>query len=33
MADFWFSQNRWRFLGNGFTQLEVENGDLGYYVP
>ncbi|OAL32862.1 hypothetical protein AYO20_07653 [Fonsecaea nubica] len=27
------SKNRWRFLGNGFTQLEVENGDLGYYVP
>ncbi|KAK5052669.1 hypothetical protein LTR84_002534 [Exophiala bonariae] len=26
------SKNRWRFLGNGFTQLEVENGDLGYYV-
>ncbi|KIX10171.1 uncharacterized protein Z518_01252 [Rhinocladiella mackenziei CBS 650.93] len=26
------SKNRWRFLGNGFTQLEMDKGDLGYYV-
>ena len=26
-------QNRWGFLGNGFTQLEVDDGDLAYYLP
>ncbi|KAK2807578.1 hypothetical protein FQN51_000011 [Onygenales sp. PD_10] len=26
------SKNRWKFLGNGFTQLEVDKGDLGYYI-
>lgn len=25
-------QNQWKFLGDGFTQLEVDNGDLGYYI-
>jgi len=24
--------NRWRYLGDGFTQLEKENGDLSYYI-
>ncbi|EME89783.1 uncharacterized protein MYCFIDRAFT_78439 [Pseudocercospora fijiensis CIRAD86] len=28
------SANRWRFLGNGFTQYELEPGnDLAYYIP
>ncbi|KAJ9646660.1 hypothetical protein H2204_000352 [Knufia peltigerae] len=26
------SKNQWKFLGDGFTQLEVDNGDLGYYI-
>lgn len=26
------SKNRWKFLGNGFTQREMEDGDLGYYL-
>jgi len=26
-------KNRWGFLGNGFTQLEVDDGDLAYYLP
>ena len=25
-------KNMWGFLGDGFTQLEVDNGDLGYYM-
>ncbi|KIX97106.1 uncharacterized protein Z520_07220 [Fonsecaea multimorphosa CBS 102226] len=26
------SRNRWRFLGNGFTELERQGGDLAYYL-
>lgn len=26
------SKNQWKFLGDGFTQLEVDDGDLGYYM-
>jgi len=26
------SKNQWKFLGDGFTQLEVDDGDLGYYI-
>ncbi|KAK4942831.1 hypothetical protein LTR66_014662 [Elasticomyces elasticus] len=26
------SKNQWSFLGDGFTQLEVDDGDLGYYL-
>jgi cation diffusion facilitator CzcD-associated flavoprotein CzcO len=26
------SKNQWKFLGDGFTQLEVDDGDLGYYL-
>ena len=25
-------KNRWGFLGNGFTQLEIDGGDLAYYL-
>jgi cation diffusion facilitator CzcD-associated flavoprotein CzcO len=28
------SANRWRFLGNGFTEYELQDGnDLSYYIP
>ncbi|KAI9810464.1 MAG: hypothetical protein M1827_006240 [Pycnora praestabilis] len=27
------SKNRWKFLGNGFTRMEMEDGgDLSYYI-